>query len=322
MGGTDGGGNDIAGTTIDATAIPTGTSDAVIRGPGNNYGSVYRDFRVKLQTAGAYPYSASAGMVGLDPGYFGFFVSFSDVDVVGGNIAFRLVKAQNVTFRGCRAKGPRAFGLASLSSYIVASYGSMWSDATGDNGTASHNGANVFLSNSAAIDGGGPSGSILLCDALTDEAGGISPNTNASIWVDDAYDVQILTPVLYLAKAGYGIRVGNGTSTPHNISVRGMNIQPYAGDRVPVNTIKIETGAYNVRLEDIVTNPNGGGDILDNGTGTVWRNVNGITRAPSYTTATKPAAAAANAGMVIYVSDGGAGNVIQASNGGAWVSLG
>lgn len=41
----------------------------------------------------------------------------------------------------------------------------------------------------------------------------------------------------------------------------------------------------------------------------------------TFTTATKPAAADW-AGGVIYVSDGGAGNIIQASNGTSWVSLG
>lgn len=41
----------------------------------------------------------------------------------------------------------------------------------------------------------------------------------------------------------------------------------------------------------------------------------------AYTVATRPAAAD-YAGGVIYVSDGGAGAVIQASNGAAWVNLG
>lgn len=41
----------------------------------------------------------------------------------------------------------------------------------------------------------------------------------------------------------------------------------------------------------------------------------------SYTTATKPSAAG-RAGQVIFVSDGGAGNVFQGSNGTSWVSLG
>lgn len=41
-----------------------------------------------------------------------------------------------------------------------------------------------------------------------------------------------------------------------------------------------------------------------------------------YTTATKPAASTANKGTIIFVSDGGAGNVFQGSNGTAWVALG
>lgn len=43
---------------------------------------------------------------------------------------------------------------------------------------------------------------------------------------------------------------------------------------------------------------------------------------PTYTVATRPAAGSEFAGTVIYVSDGGAGAIIQASNGAAWVNLG
>lgn len=41
----------------------------------------------------------------------------------------------------------------------------------------------------------------------------------------------------------------------------------------------------------------------------------------TYTTATKPSAVG-RGGQIIYVSDGGAGNVYQGSNGTSWVSLG
>jgi hypothetical protein len=45
-------------------------------------------------------------------------------------------------------------------------------------------------------------------------------------------------------------------------------------------------------------------------------------RLPTYTTATRPAATTANAGMPIYVSDAAAGSKYQGSDGSAWVSLG
>lgn len=45
-------------------------------------------------------------------------------------------------------------------------------------------------------------------------------------------------------------------------------------------------------------------------------------RVRSYTTATKPTAANAGVGAVIFVSDGGAGAVFQGSTGAAWVNLG
>lgn len=45
-------------------------------------------------------------------------------------------------------------------------------------------------------------------------------------------------------------------------------------------------------------------------------------RAPVFTTATRPTAAQAGQGAIIFVSDGGAGSVFQGSTGTAWVSLG
>jgi hypothetical protein len=45
-------------------------------------------------------------------------------------------------------------------------------------------------------------------------------------------------------------------------------------------------------------------------------------RAPSFTTATRPTAAQAGAGAIIFVSDAAAGSNFQGSTGTAWVSLG
>lgn len=45
-------------------------------------------------------------------------------------------------------------------------------------------------------------------------------------------------------------------------------------------------------------------------------------RLPTYTTTTRPAASAKNAGMAIYVSDAAAGSKFQGSDGSSWVSLG
>lgn len=42
----------------------------------------------------------------------------------------------------------------------------------------------------------------------------------------------------------------------------------------------------------------------------------------SYTTSTRPTAAAANAGAVIFVSDASGGSKFQGSDGSSWVSLG
>lgn len=45
-------------------------------------------------------------------------------------------------------------------------------------------------------------------------------------------------------------------------------------------------------------------------------------KALPYTMATRPSAAAVGPGVIIFVSDGGAGAVFQGSNGAAWVNLG
>jgi len=50
----------------------------------------------------------------------------------------------------------------------------------------------------------------------------------------------------------------------------------------------------------------------------IW--FNGL-RLPQWTAAAKPAAAAGNAGMLIYVRDGGAGAVLQFSDGTSWINV-
>lgn len=71
-------------------------------------------------------------------------------------------------------------------------------------------------------------------------------------------------------------------------------------------------------LQDGVTVQNA---VADNAFTVRLGNYHSITLA-RFTTAGKPAANAVPAGTVIYVSDGGAGAVVQASNGAAWVNLG
>lgn len=76
----------------------------------------------------------------------------------------------------------------------------------------------------------------------------------------------------------YGIRVGAACV---RTTLRDIRVEPYAVDglRVPDATIKIDIGATDTVMENISTDPNyaaGGVDILDGGTRTVWRNVNGI----------------------------------------------
>lgn len=48
----------------------------------------------------------------------------------------------------------------------------------------------------------------------------------------------------------------------------------------------------------------------------------GVTLLNIYTTSTRPAAASANEGAIIFVSDGSAGNKFQGSTGSTWLGLG
>jgi hypothetical protein len=76
--------------------------------------------------------------------------------------------------------------------------------------------------------------------------------------------------------SGYGIYLG---AEVQDVTIRRGTLEPFivGGSRIPVNTIFIASGAQRVILEDVKTNPGGGGDISDAGTGTVYRNVNGQT---------------------------------------------
>ena len=48
----------------------------------------------------------------------------------------------------------------------------------------------------------------------------------------------------------------------------------------------------------------------------------GVTLLKVYTTSTRPAAASANEGAIIFVSNGSAGNKFQGSTGSTWLGLG
>jgi hypothetical protein len=109
---------------------------------------------------------------------------------------------------------------------------------------------------------------------LWDETG-LGFNDHACLYIDSCKDVTVQDFIMY-PPSGYGIYLG---AEVQDVTIRRGTLEPFivGGSRIPVNTIFIASGAQRVILEDVKTNPGGGGDISDAGTGTVYRNVNGQT---------------------------------------------
>ncbi len=124
------------------------------------------------------------------------------------------------------------------------------------------------------------------------------------------------------AEESYGIRISDGSrvtvSNPKNDSdtrTGGAGSSTFA--------FLANTTAVSAVLEHpALTAPGGsGGSTFGVYSTAVLTLIDTVSRRPSYTVATRPAAASYTGGL-IYVSDGGAGAVVQASNGTAWVNLG
>jgi hypothetical protein len=103
---------------------------------------------------------------------------------------------------------------------------------------------------------------------LWDETG-LGFNDHSCLYIDSCKDVTLQDFIMY-PPSGYGIYLG---AEVQDVTIRRGTLEPYivGSPRIPVNTIFIAI------LEDVRTNPGGGGDISDAGTATVYRNVNGQT---------------------------------------------
>jgi hypothetical protein len=140
--------------------------------------------------------------------------------------------------------------------------------------------ANICFANANANDGG--SMACRLEAPLVDEIGLNGTGGGSGIYIASGADIEVTTRAVYGPgkKQGannpyYGIRIGALSVRTH---INGTRVEPYTVDaiRVPDHTILVEAGATDTVLMDVTTNPNvanGGGDILDLGTRTVYRNV-------------------------------------------------
>jgi len=153
------------------------------------------------------------------------------------------------------------------------------------NSAASGNNANtdtianiVFCNINASL--GGPVACKIDCP-LIDEINNLNGTQGGQcVYIAAGTDCEINTKVMYapgkiVTNPFYGIRLGQFCN---RVAINGTRIQPFTVDtsRVPTHTIQIDAGATDCILRDVTTNPNaanGGGDIQDSGTRTIWSNV-------------------------------------------------
>lgn len=133
-------------------------------------------------------------------------------------------------------------------------------------------GGNIVVENNA--------NAISFYNSFIDEAFGVGA---ATVLVrDTASYVSFNNMTMYFNKDGYGFDIG--ASTDH-VSLTNINIGPFsAGFHGVLNTIRI--AGTNHWLQNVVTVPNGGGDIADTSTTTTYLNVNGVTNFPYVAQAT------------------------------------
>jgi hypothetical protein len=137
--------------------------------------------------------------------------------------------------------------------------------------------ANIWLSSSAA----GRPRSISVQGCIIDEVARLGQTIlPATVCIDGAEDVFLSQSVIWVPVndgSGYGVKVGPGSA---RVTLRDVRVEPYEADanHRPVNTIFIDQAASGVVLSNVTSDANGGGDIADNASDTVWVNVNGGTK--------------------------------------------
>jgi hypothetical protein len=129
--------------------------------------------------------------------------------------------------------------------------------------------------------------------------------TLATVRLEQCEDVHLSESVVYTPispsgqeSGGYGILIG---AACRRVVLSAVRVEPYTIDsrHVPLQTIMIDGAATGTSLTDVTTVANGGGDIADNATDTLWRNVNGFTRHRTIGNQ-RPSASVAGVGAVFY----------------------
>lgn len=164
--------------------------------------------------------------------------------------------------------------------------------------------ANIWLSSKAT----GRPRSISIEGCIIDEVARLGQTTlPATVAIDSAEDVFLSQSVIWVpvnGGSGYGIRIGPQCA---RVTIRDVRVEPFEADanHRPVNTIVIDKGASGVVLSNVTTDANGGGDVADNASDTVWVNVNGETKLRGGVSPgevdTLPAPSSSNRGQLLRV---------------------
>lgn len=151
--------------------------------------------------------------------------------------------------------------------------------------------------------------SITIQGCVIDEVAKLGQATApATVRLDRCEDIFISESVIWCPVndgSGYAVKIG---ANSRRVSVRDVRVEPYVRDanHVPINTILIDESASGTVLNNVSTDANGGGDIADSASDSVWINVNGVTRlrggiSPGAVDVL-PAAGVTNRGQLLRVS--------------------
>jgi Pectate lyase superfamily protein len=267
------------GTYIDAAGLPADV--AAFWAPGNARNLVFRSFSLLGPTIdGGHGTMAFAA-------YFASYMRFENLNVYGFSYGLYAQYWQETSIKDCHISGASVCAFYAEGCTTIQVFCTVFANS---GGTLVEGGGNVRLT--------AGTNSVIFDSPLQDE-------TDANgFWCEACSSVIFRATNMFHARGGNTIRIG---PTSSNITIYDTHLGPFSPDRVPLRSIYIEAGAQNVRLINVSTNPNGGGDIVDNATGTLYVNVNGRTRHPVVPTASLPAAGVLEDGRIL-IEDGGAGN--------------
>lgn len=255
-------------TVIDAS---TTTNITILNLAANTFGNVLQGFTLWGPVANVGGSGIGISLVST--------VNFriSDVFIYGFYKGLYLGSgAKNGTLSNIRTDQTWNVGLNIYNGQHIFIAGSLFANANTQSGSAGGTPSNIRIE--------GNSVNITISNPLTDECF----NGASTIIIGQSTGVRILGGTIYYsgmstgAGAGYGILLGNAsTGYPSDVTIQDVIVQNFDGTRVPLGTINIPASAARVKLINVRTVPNGGGDITDLASDTTWVDVNGRYKFPS-----------------------------------------